>query len=452
MTTSGDPCNGISRLYPGRRAFLTKGALGTGLAAAALAGFELRRGPLIAAAAGTAADSYYNVKEFGAQGNGVTDDTVAIQLAIDTAGAAGGGVVLLPVGRYPVSSPLRVTMSNVGIQGVGIGSVIVGTASDGDIIFAGSDTMGASPNGLFFDSFVITASVVKTSGSGFHGQYAQNFTITNVHAHHMSLGPPKLYDAFTLQFFGAVQLSRITAIATHTGLTMAGEPDQSWGADLRVSDGSGILFCKTGVHIGGSCGGISFTDTSLIVNGDNVVLDSSISGATNREIFFDTCFLDYCTGDNVRVKPGGANMLHFNNTWVASAQGDNIHVEPSGITGQSVIIDGCRIFNAAGSGILAYSGSWTITGTAVEFNGLGASGGYGVGLFQSFVGEPVANLVLSGNNVRQNGAGRPLGVGVYIGSGIDRYLVTSNLIVDNGTAQLVEMGGPHKLVKDNLTE
>lgn len=50
----------------------------------------------------------YNVKTapYGAVGNGVADDTTAIQAAINAANTAGGGVVYLPAGTYKISSAL----------------------------------------------------------------------------------------------------------------------------------------------------------------------------------------------------------------------------------------------------------------------------------------------------------------------------------------------------------
>ena len=44
----------------------------------------------------------FDVKDYGATGNGVTDDTVAIRNALTAAEAAGGGIIYLPAGTYDV--------------------------------------------------------------------------------------------------------------------------------------------------------------------------------------------------------------------------------------------------------------------------------------------------------------------------------------------------------------
>jgi hypothetical protein len=48
-------------------------------------------------------DRSINVKDIGAKGDGVTDDSEAIQRAVDKAATAGGGVVYLPAGTYMFS-------------------------------------------------------------------------------------------------------------------------------------------------------------------------------------------------------------------------------------------------------------------------------------------------------------------------------------------------------------
>src|SRR4051812_15105001 len=47
----------------------------------------------------------FNVRDYGAKGDGKTLDTVAIQKAFDVCGEAGGGTVLVPPGTY-LSRPL----------------------------------------------------------------------------------------------------------------------------------------------------------------------------------------------------------------------------------------------------------------------------------------------------------------------------------------------------------
>lgn len=49
-----------------------------------------------------------DVRQFGAKGDGQTDDTAAFQQALDAAGAAGGGIVRVPRGVYRFAGHLRI--------------------------------------------------------------------------------------------------------------------------------------------------------------------------------------------------------------------------------------------------------------------------------------------------------------------------------------------------------
>jgi parallel beta-helix repeat protein len=68
---------------------------------------------------------FVSVKDFGAVGNGVADDTAAIQAAIDAVGSAGGGSVYVPVGTYKLTSSLTVTNDYVSIIGDGSSASIL---------------------------------------------------------------------------------------------------------------------------------------------------------------------------------------------------------------------------------------------------------------------------------------------------------------------------------------
>jgi len=64
-----------------------------------------------------------SVKDFGAVGDGVADDTAAIQAALTNAFNNGGGNVFVPAGEYITTSPL-IIRSNVSFFGEGAASII----------------------------------------------------------------------------------------------------------------------------------------------------------------------------------------------------------------------------------------------------------------------------------------------------------------------------------------
>jgi hypothetical protein len=66
----------------------------------------------------------YNVRDFLATGNGVTDDTTAITNCIAAANAAGGGCVYFPAGTYIISAALTL-YANVQLEGDGPGTTII---------------------------------------------------------------------------------------------------------------------------------------------------------------------------------------------------------------------------------------------------------------------------------------------------------------------------------------
>jgi len=56
----------------------------------------------------TSVADYFNVRDYGAVGDGRTDDTAAFQKALDAAGQAGGGIVHAPRGNYFFAGHLNV--------------------------------------------------------------------------------------------------------------------------------------------------------------------------------------------------------------------------------------------------------------------------------------------------------------------------------------------------------
>lgn len=63
--------------------------------------------PFTVAPAATWPQRVFNVRDFGAAGNGIADDTAAAQAALAAAGANGGGIVFFPRGRYELRGTLN---------------------------------------------------------------------------------------------------------------------------------------------------------------------------------------------------------------------------------------------------------------------------------------------------------------------------------------------------------
>lgn len=99
---------------------------------------------------------YFNVKKYGATGNGTTDDRASIQAAINACGAGGGGIVYFPPGTYYVSSALLISDPGVILQGDFATVKSVSGSEAAKVIITASNTV---VEGIVFDG-------AYTSGSG----------------------------------------------------------------------------------------------------------------------------------------------------------------------------------------------------------------------------------------------------------------------------------------------
>src|SRR5262245_12431732 len=119
----------------GRRQFMRA----SGLVAGAYAGGLAMRadGENVTPPTQTPDASKFNVKLHGAVGDGVKDDTPALQKAVDLA-AKSGGVVFFPVGRYKTTDSLQVRASSVVLCGEGAASVLAPSGDFDTVRFEGA--------------------------------------------------------------------------------------------------------------------------------------------------------------------------------------------------------------------------------------------------------------------------------------------------------------------------
>ncbi|PFH50090.1 glycoside hydrolase family 55 protein [Amanita thiersii Skay4041] len=147
---------------------------------------------------------FRNVKDFGARGDGVTDDTVAINNAISSGGRCGGGscgsstvtpaIVYFPKGTYLVSSPIIAYYYTQLIGDARTPPTLLASSSFNGIAVIDADPYIPGGNGAqwyvnqnnFFRSvrnFIIDVRQVpadKSQGTGIHWQVSQATSLMNI--------------------------------------------------------------------------------------------------------------------------------------------------------------------------------------------------------------------------------------------------------------------------------
>ena len=141
----------------------------------------------------------FNVREYGATGDGSTNDAADIQEAIDAAEAAGHGIVYYPPGTYNFTTALTQTGNNILHVGAGYSSKLVSGVSSGVAFYVNDNTAGGGSITGFqmkdlwiaggagettllrcdycLDGRMQNVKISDSTGIGFYGGRAQNFVM-----------------------------------------------------------------------------------------------------------------------------------------------------------------------------------------------------------------------------------------------------------------------------------
>jgi len=181
-----------------------------------------------------------SVKDFGAVGNGVTDDTAAIQAAITygeslvTNAYLSGASIFFPAGEYLVSTTLNITKNNITLIGESVSSaVIYAPSANFDII--------KFQNGSGFMYFVGVENLrIYTPGNATAGSHIKAVRCINSRFRNLLL--VGWYDGITSDGCGKAyyndiilsQENRTPATTLRYGLNFASTSNNN--SDVHVSD------------------------------------------------------------------------------------------------------------------------------------------------------------------------------------------------------------------------
>jgi len=255
----------------------------------------------------------YNVKAFGAVGDGSTDDTSAIQAAIDAAEAAGRGVVYFPAGQYKISATLTLASNGLHLIGAGITAteiILDSTMTTQSVFYQSATHQECSIRGM-----KITGFANKTDGWAIYVVGAWRWKIEDVYIYQVSNG---IY----LGDFGGAEISSVNIRevepSTGIGISLVGGNDAI--IDSLIMDNSSDGLAGISVADGFA---IHITNVDVINSGIGLLLQP-VASAIVGAVYVSNSEFDNCDSAGVRLNStaeADAYIQHvsFSNVWIAAS-------------------------------------------------------------------------------------------------------------------------------------
>ncbi len=372
--------------------------------------------------------AWFDVRGFGATGDGNHDDAPAIQRAVDAAEKAGGGTVYLPPGTFEIATDIIIDDDGVWIVGAGRRTTTVNRAgTTGHAFDISGDGCGVVQLGF-------TRSTGATAGAAINVQagttqvrvkavrvenFFQGVLLTNAnncmiddfahrHTEDQTNAAGIEIDGGTEHFLSNIKCSR-SGVSTSKGIYIHGGTALAEG--IRISNFSCIGGGGLGIQVRGDTNNVKYVHIS---NGD--IAEQSIYGIIVGGV-------------------GTAQDVQIVNVAVIGTigTGDGIFLEDGCV---DVSLSNCHSINSSGNGIL-------IRGDHVTVIGCQAREGSADGIK---VTGAARWFRLEGNECRGN-----VQSGIEVLASANTYIFIGYDPTGNTGTNLVDSGGPTKVVDHNLT-
>ena len=405
-----------------------------------------------------------SVKDFGAVGDGVADDTAAIQAAINSVGSTGGGCVYFPAGTYKTSSTLTIAANGIYLLGTGqLSSSISCNSATANIITIGDGI--TQVNTTYIEKLRVTRSIQYTGTSaGIYIDYAAHVKITDVDSKESVYG-------FRFKHTNNLKIQRCKYV-TETYPATAVDSTYGWffdsnaatpnaSAEMRDCEAIFLNYAGTsyGVYIYGDDIKDAFLDSfeSAFATYGVWIESTNASGTANFDIHLHRNINDSFKNEGIVIK----NLFNSGNVsivggWVAPLDTtaiQNLRVEDS----RGVIVNGMVFFGGANFAdnigvYLKSSSTCAITGCTftgnrtsikIEDEGLHSITG---NTFGNYFGQTADKHIECVNTYRNaitsNTFDGPMNYGIYLDVNTDTTNVYSNSINTSGvvTAGILNLG------------
>ena len=409
-----------------RREFFGKAVLGGG--AIASLGLVGTCGAQVEALGGPV----FNVRQYGAKGNGRNDDTSSVQATIQAAIKDGGGCIHFPAGQYRIAGSLVFDSADqVDITGCGWSSTLLHEANEPLMLWR----EGISCREVSVRHLCITSS--KTDKS------PDTAAILCRGGMERSFFSHVLFNAETVTMGSGIVVEKVMDTSTIDHCLMWGVT----GTGIKVAEGSEVRIFggriigrdryvdkSIGVHLTGNNGGVHIVTTDIIALHTGLKIGQA-GNKSNREVFVTHATFDSSIHGIVQVDDA---YLSVAGCWSASSDEEQILLDKTA-KGAILSISGGTIFNGGAynkggtnNGLVVHAGSFMLSGVTVRHN-------KGTGILVD--GDRVKDYSITGCRIADNGTGVVLGG--------NAFSFTGNVLTRNGK-HIVDNGGPNKQVANNV--
>lgn len=318
-----------------------------------------------------------SVLDFGAVGDGVADDTVAIQNAIN-AFSPEGGILNFPAGRYRVTDTITVLNKCVSFQGAGSGQIASSTAGS----YIEFDGLGTK-NGLVFDNvdgaFMRDIAIVANSSARPTGGYLvvyQGASSGFYHATWSNVMVDGGYNGMWWKngfFFHAYSCIWKNMNGEHVlllnGVSDADDAQAVTFVNCNIAAASTTPLSAVTTDIvvlDGFVASTKFSGCSLLFGRHGLVQKNSTGGRAPGFTYFTNGGFENCQGDAIHLEEGDHFMMANAYASTDGARARVMYVGPN--FGGEITFAGNYIRGGARGGLWLEDGNAVITGNTIINN------------------------------------------------------------------------------------
>lgn len=354
--------------------------------------------------------------EYGALGDGVTDDTAALQRALDS-----GKSVYIPGGMVcAVSASLRFTEAGQTLFGAGAEASVIKATGSFNVVtaLAGIDYLTVR------DLTIDTAAAL----SGYAVSFNQN---SRVEVRNVRLR--SAWNGIYAQRFSKLMIANVigTLIRGDYAINLY-DTEHSPGADQAfIQDtifGGDLSYRTIGISIDAGVATVNVTDCAFVSmkRGVQCINTSGVAANASRYLICWNLQVDANTAESVRLEDMKYVMLYscYLHPGINSTNADTIWANSA--TNGTLVIDGGQVLGAAGANIRWGGDSLVVTGT--ELGNVAVTGAYMTDAAVVIEATSQRARIFGNTFGRQGGSnlGATHKYGVHVKSGAIQTLITGN--------------------------